>query len=76
MRTIIPRTSNDPDYALVQRGVPTAGHIVVVCFVDVAERLEAGGVGVNVDDVTELAAPFGGWRAWSTAMTSSTTVSD
>lgn len=28
----------------------------------VAERLEAGGVGVNVNDVTELAAPFGGWK--------------
>jgi acyl-CoA reductase-like NAD-dependent aldehyde dehydrogenase len=28
----------------------------------VAERIEAGGVGVNVNDVTELAAPFGGWK--------------
>lgn len=28
----------------------------------VAERLEAGGVGVNINDVTELAAPFGGWK--------------
>ncbi len=28
----------------------------------VAERLEAGGVGVNLNDVTELAAPFGGWK--------------
>jgi succinate-semialdehyde dehydrogenase/glutarate-semialdehyde dehydrogenase len=28
----------------------------------VAERLEAGGVGVNTNDVTELAAPFGGWK--------------
>jgi succinate-semialdehyde dehydrogenase/glutarate-semialdehyde dehydrogenase len=28
----------------------------------VAERLEAGGVGVNVNDVTELHAPFGGWK--------------
>ncbi|MBA3875513.1 MAG: NAD-dependent succinate-semialdehyde dehydrogenase [Anaerolinea sp.] len=28
----------------------------------VAERLEAGGVGVNVNDVTELSAPFGGWK--------------
>jgi acyl-CoA reductase-like NAD-dependent aldehyde dehydrogenase len=28
----------------------------------VAERLEVGGVGVNVNDVTELAAPFGGWK--------------
>lgn len=27
-----------------------------------AEELEAGGVGVNVNDVTELAAPFGGWK--------------
>lgn len=28
----------------------------------VAENVEAGGVGVNVNDVTELQAPFGGWK--------------
>jgi succinate-semialdehyde dehydrogenase/glutarate-semialdehyde dehydrogenase len=28
----------------------------------VAEKLEAGGVGVNINDVTELQAPFGGWK--------------
>lgn len=28
----------------------------------VAERVEAGGVGVNVNDITELQAPFGGWK--------------
>jgi acyl-CoA reductase-like NAD-dependent aldehyde dehydrogenase len=28
----------------------------------IAERLEAGGIGVNVNDVTELHAPFGGWK--------------
>jgi succinate-semialdehyde dehydrogenase / glutarate-semialdehyde dehydrogenase len=28
----------------------------------IAERLETGGVGVNVNDVTELHAPFGGWK--------------
>jgi acyl-CoA reductase-like NAD-dependent aldehyde dehydrogenase len=28
----------------------------------VAERIEAGGVGVNVNDITELQAPFGGWK--------------
>lgn len=28
----------------------------------VAEHLHAGGVGVNVNDVTELQAPFGGWK--------------
>lgn len=28
----------------------------------VAERLEVGGVGVNVNDITELQAPFGGWK--------------
>lgn len=28
----------------------------------VAERLHAGGVGVNVNDVSELQAPFGGWK--------------
>jgi len=27
-----------------------------------AERLEAGGVAINVNDVTELQAPFGGWK--------------
>ena len=27
-----------------------------------ASRVEAGGVGVNVNDVTELQAPFGGWK--------------
>jgi acyl-CoA reductase-like NAD-dependent aldehyde dehydrogenase len=27
-----------------------------------AERVEAGGVGINVNDVTELQAPFGGWK--------------
>ncbi len=28
-----------------------------------ATRLEAGGVGVNVNDVSELSKPFGGWKA-------------
>lgn len=28
----------------------------------VAHRIEAGGVGVNVNDVSELQAPFGGWK--------------
>lgn len=28
----------------------------------IAERLEFGGVGINVNDVTELHAPFGGWK--------------
>jgi succinate-semialdehyde dehydrogenase / glutarate-semialdehyde dehydrogenase len=28
----------------------------------IAERVEAGGVGINVNDVTELHAPFGGWK--------------
>ena len=27
-----------------------------------AERLETGAVGVNVNDTTELQAPFGGWK--------------
>ena len=27
-----------------------------------AEKLEAGAVGVNVNDTTELQAPFGGWK--------------
>ncbi|MBB3044525.1 aldehyde dehydrogenase family protein [Nocardioides soli] len=28
----------------------------------VADRIEAGGVGVNINDVSELQAPFGGWK--------------
>ena len=28
----------------------------------VAERLEAGGIGVNVNNVVDLQAPFGGWK--------------
>jgi acyl-CoA reductase-like NAD-dependent aldehyde dehydrogenase len=28
----------------------------------VAERLETGAVGVNINDTTELQAPFGGWK--------------
>jgi succinate-semialdehyde dehydrogenase/glutarate-semialdehyde dehydrogenase len=27
-----------------------------------AERVEAGAVGVNVNDTTDLQAPFGGWK--------------
>ena len=27
-----------------------------------AERIECGQVGVNVNDTTELQAPFGGWK--------------
>ena len=27
-----------------------------------ADRIEAGGIGINVNDVTELQAPFGGWK--------------
>ncbi len=29
------------------------------CFV---EKLETGAVGINVNDTTELQAPFGGWK--------------
>jgi acyl-CoA reductase-like NAD-dependent aldehyde dehydrogenase len=28
-----------------------------------AEQLESGGVGINVNDVTDLRMPFGGWKA-------------
>lgn len=28
----------------------------------VADRLEFGGIGINVNDVSELQAPFGGWK--------------
>ena len=27
-----------------------------------AERIEAGSVGINVNDTSELQAPFGGWK--------------
>jgi succinate-semialdehyde dehydrogenase/glutarate-semialdehyde dehydrogenase len=27
-----------------------------------AERVDAGAIGINVNDVTELQAPFGGWK--------------
>ncbi len=30
---------------------------------DAAARLESGGVGVNVNDITDLRMPFGGWKA-------------
>jgi acyl-CoA reductase-like NAD-dependent aldehyde dehydrogenase len=30
--------------------------------IHVAEKLESGGVGVNVNNVAELQAPFGGWK--------------
>ncbi|MCY6380189.1 aldehyde dehydrogenase family protein [Hoeflea prorocentri] len=28
----------------------------------IADRIECGGVGINVNDVSELQAPFGGWK--------------
>ncbi len=28
----------------------------------IADRLEFGGIGLNVNDVSELQAPFGGWK--------------
>jgi succinate-semialdehyde dehydrogenase/glutarate-semialdehyde dehydrogenase len=50
--------ANDSPYGLAAyvftRDLTTAFHV--------AERLEAGGVGVNINDVTELQAPFGGWK--------------
>lgn len=27
-----------------------------------ADRVEAGAVGINVNDIVELQAPFGGWK--------------
>ncbi|MEM4723658.1 MAG: NAD-dependent succinate-semialdehyde dehydrogenase [Candidatus Hadarchaeum sp.] len=30
--------------------------------IKMAEALEAGGVGININDVSELQAPFGGWK--------------
>jgi succinate-semialdehyde dehydrogenase/glutarate-semialdehyde dehydrogenase len=30
--------------------------------ISVAERLEAGGIGVNINNVVDIQAPFGGWK--------------
>jgi len=59
---------NDLDEAIAMANATPYGLAAYVFGADlerclhVAERLEAGGVGVNVNDVTELAAPFGGWK--------------
>lgn len=52
------KVANDTDYGLAAYvyGEDLAEALAV------AERIEAGGVGVNVNDVSELQAPFGGWK--------------
>lgn len=52
------RIANDSDYGL-------AAYVFggdVERATKVANQLEVGGVGVNVNDITELDAPFGGWK--------------
>jgi succinate-semialdehyde dehydrogenase/glutarate-semialdehyde dehydrogenase len=50
--------ANDSDYGLAAyvftESLRTALHA--------AERLEAGGIGINTGAVMELQAPFGGWK--------------
>jgi acyl-CoA reductase-like NAD-dependent aldehyde dehydrogenase len=50
--------ANDTEYGLAAyiftKNLNTALHA--------AERLEAGGIGVNVNNVVDLQAPFGGWK--------------
>jgi len=52
------RRANSTEYGLVAyvfgRGLTKA--------LLMAERLEFGGIGINVNDVTELESPFGGWK--------------
>jgi succinate-semialdehyde dehydrogenase/glutarate-semialdehyde dehydrogenase len=52
------RLANDTEYGLAAYvftgSLNTAIHA--------AERLEAGGIGVNVNNVMDLQAPFGGWK--------------
>lgn len=52
------RTANGTDYGLAAY---VYGEDLGVAMA-VAEQLDAGGVGVNVNDVSELQAPFGGWK--------------
>jgi acyl-CoA reductase-like NAD-dependent aldehyde dehydrogenase len=50
--------ANDTEYGL-------AAYIFtndLTTAIKAAERLEAGGVGINVNNVAEIQAPFGGWK--------------
>jgi succinate-semialdehyde dehydrogenase/glutarate-semialdehyde dehydrogenase len=52
------RVANDSDYGL-------AAYVYgrdIARGTAVAEQLQSGGVGVNINDITELDAPFGGWN--------------
>ena len=52
------RRSNSTEYGLVAYVFgKDLGQALLI-----AEQLEFGGVGINVNDVTELASPFGGWK--------------
>ncbi|PSL38418.1 succinate-semialdehyde dehydrogenase/glutarate-semialdehyde dehydrogenase [Labedella gwakjiensis] len=61
------RFGSDADVAAIANDSP-AGLAAYVFGGDldrawsVAEHIHAGGVGVNVNDITELQAPFGGWK--------------
>src|SRR5208283_6184540 len=65
--TTLRRVGNDADALAVANALPY-GLAAYVYSRDLerawsfAERLECGAVGVNVNDTTELQAPFGGWK--------------
>jgi succinate-semialdehyde dehydrogenase len=50
--------SNDSEYGLAAYVFTSS----LSTALTVAERLEAGGVGVNLNNVVEVQAPFGGWK--------------
>ncbi|VVB71580.1 Alpha-ketoglutarate semialdehyde dehydrogenase [uncultured archaeon] len=52
------RLANDTDYGLAAYIFTNSLKTAVLA----AERLEAGGVGVNVNSVVDMQAPFGGWK--------------
>ena len=66
---VAPITAFDTLEEVVRRANSTEYGLVAYVFgrdlaraLLVAERLEFGGVGINVNDVTELESPFGGWK--------------
>ena len=52
------RLANDSEYGLAAY-LFTSDLKTAIC---VSERLEAGGVGINVNNVVDMRAPFGGWK--------------
>ena len=52
------RLANDSEYGLAAY-LFTSDLKTAIC---VSERLEAGGIGINVNNVVDMQAPFGGWK--------------